>query len=85
MGGETTNDQTRDDMWMNMFYADTSCDILSNNMMWARMKVSRRSLPPGEHLAFVKSLNILGITISSHLVFFLYQMFPSFLYLRMNL
>ena len=27
---ETTNAQTCDDMWMNMFYAETSCDTLSH-------------------------------------------------------
>ena len=30
---ETTNAQTCDDMWMNIFYADTSCDTLSHNVM----------------------------------------------------
>ena len=33
---ETTNAQTCDDMWMNMFYADTSCDTLSHNVMCAK-------------------------------------------------
>ena len=33
---ETTNAQTCDDMWMNMFYADTSCDTLSHNVMCAQ-------------------------------------------------
>ena len=33
---ETTNAQTRDVMWMNMFYADTSCDTLSHNVMCAQ-------------------------------------------------
>ena len=33
---ETTNAQTCDDMWMNMFYADTSCDTLSQNVMCAQ-------------------------------------------------
>ena len=37
---ETTNAQTCDDMWMNMFYADTLCDTL----MCTRMKVSRKSV-----------------------------------------
>ena len=32
----TTNAQTCDDMWMNMFYADTSCDTLSHNVMCAQ-------------------------------------------------
>ena len=27
------NAQTCDDMWMNMFYADTSCGTLSHNVM----------------------------------------------------
>ena len=31
MGGETTNDQTRDDMWMSaLFYKDTSQVTLSH-------------------------------------------------------
>ena len=33
---ETTKAQTCDDMWMNMFYADTSCDTLSHNVMCAQ-------------------------------------------------
>ena len=33
---ETTKDQTCDDMWMNMFYANTSCDTLSHNVMCAQ-------------------------------------------------
>ena len=33
---ETTNAQTCDDMWMNMFYADTSSDTLSHNVMCAQ-------------------------------------------------
>ena len=33
---ETTNAQTCDDMWMNMFHADTSCDTLSRNVMCAQ-------------------------------------------------
>ena len=32
----TTNTQTCDDMWMNTFYADTSCDTLSRNVMCAQ-------------------------------------------------
>ena len=33
---ETTNAHTCDVMWMNMFYADTSCDTLSHNVMCAQ-------------------------------------------------
>ena len=33
---KTTNAQTCDDMWMHMFYADTSCDTLSHNVMCAQ-------------------------------------------------
>ena len=29
---ETTSAQTWYDMWMNMFYADTSCETLSHNV-----------------------------------------------------
>ena len=32
----TTNAQRRDDMRMDMFYADTSCDTLSHNVMCAQ-------------------------------------------------
>ena len=30
---ETTNAQTHDDMWMNMFLWDTRCDTLSQNVV----------------------------------------------------
>ena len=30
MCGETTNDQTHGDMWMNMFLRDTRCNTLSH-------------------------------------------------------
>ena len=33
---ETTNAPTCDDMWMNMFYTDTSCNTLSHNVMCAQ-------------------------------------------------
>ena len=33
---ETTNAQTCDDMWMNMFHADTSCDTLNHNVKCAQ-------------------------------------------------